>query len=221
MKTISLIVVLSLALFSLSANAWPETAPPEVIKAAEDGLQHYLGLIPPGENEKYGFAPGDDFARAELGVPFLLYAMNPSALEAYEPGQPISPLISSTRTWYFPVLIDGQAKTILTVGRVGGSSWQAVGIGRAALSKELQKVRERWPASKGYDPQLVAVFQAATYFFTVPEVSDSNLTPLVFVGTEIGAETQKKGPKYSILSDLSQFAGKLKSTVRENIGQSR
>ncbi len=221
MKTISLLAVLSLALLAFSANAWLETAPPEVVRAAEDGLQHYLSLIPPGENEKYGFAPGDDFAQAEVGAPFLLHAITPSALDAYEPGQPVSSLLSSSRTWYFPVLIDGEAKTILTVGRVGGSSWQAVGIGKASLSKELQKIRERWPASEGYDPRLVVVFQASTYFFTVPQKDDSNLTPLVFTGNEIGAETQRKGPRYSTLSDLSRFVGKLKTTVQENIGQSR
>ena len=221
MKRNYLIAILTLALFFPASVVLAEKAPPEVVKAAEDGLQCYLGLIPPGENEDYGFAPGDDFARAEVSAPFLLRTITPFALEAYQPGQPIASVISATETWYFPVQIDGQAKTILTVGRVGGSPWQAVGIGGAPLSRELQKVRKRWPASKGYDPQLVVVFQAATYFFTVPKVSDSNLTPLVFTGNEIGAETQRKGPRYSTLSELSRFAGKLKTAVQENIEQSR
>ncbi len=221
MKRNCLIAILTLALFFPASGVPAEKVPPEVVKAAEDGLQCYLGLIPPGENEDYGFAPGDDFARAEVSAPFLLHKITPSALEAYRPGRSIASVISSTETWYFPVQIDGEAKTILTVGRIKGSPWQAVGIGGAPLSRELQKMRERWPASRGYNPRLVVVYQAATYFFTVPEVSKTNLTPLIFTGEEIGADTQRKGPRYSTLSELSQFAGKLKSAVRENIEQSR
>ena len=66
---------------------------------------------------------------------------------------------------------------------------------------------------------MIAVFQAATYFITIPQKDDNNLTPLTFKGRGLGAELQKEGEKYSSTVKLDQIIGQLKSAVEENIRQ--
>jgi len=201
--------------FSFSWPVFAAAVPPEVAAAAEEGLSPFLKVIPPPERENYGFAPGDDLEKAALGEPFPLYTITPQTLFNSASGSPVSSLISSAGSWFFPVLVNGEARNILTVDQMAGS-WKAVAIGKAALARELQKVREQWPEAKGYEPKLVAVFQATAYFFTVPEKDDYNLTPLTFDGKGFDAGVPlEKG--YAKTVELSRFIDKLKAAVEENI----
>jgi hypothetical protein len=193
-----------------------ESVPPEVIRAAREGLPRFLEAVPRGQIEKFGFAPDDRIELARPGVPFLLYTITPAALSSGKDS--IGSLISPTGKWYFPVMLGGEAKSVLTVDRMDGS-WQAVGLGKAALARELQEILRRWPRAKGYDPRLVVVYQAASYFFTVPQEGDDNLTPLLFDGKGFGAELHRGDKKYSSLIKFPEIAGLLRAAVEENIQQ--
>jgi hypothetical protein len=63
----------------LTAIAQQEIPAPEVFKAAASGLPHFIGKIPDGQAQSYGF---DDKAAAEsfsLGSPYRLYVISPKA----------------------------------------------------------------------------------------------------------------------------------------------
>jgi len=189
-------------------------APTEVVQAARDGLAPFLEGIPPADRAGYGLEPEDRVEDADLGEPFQLYAVDPRALLAAGEETTVGEIVSPTETWFFPVEIDGQPRNILTVTRMNGA-WEAVALGKAPLARELGAVRRRWVPA-GYQPRLVAVYQAAAYFFTLPELDDYNFTPLNFSGRGFAPDL-KTGPGYPDTTELDQILNKLQADVAENL----
>lgn len=215
-RSLFFVIFCSVALFFVGWNGLAEDAPPAVVEAAQSGLLPFLNHIPPGEAGHYGFAPGEQTEEAYPGIPFRLYTITPDALFNYGVGDTVSSLISTTDVWFFPVVLGGDYRAILTVGQEEGS-WKAVAFGKAALARELQKVRRQWPASKGYDPELIAVFQATAYFFALPRKDDQNLTPLYFDGKGFATEFYRSDEGYRSTVKLPQIIEQLQEAVKENI----
>ena len=152
--------------------------PPEVVRAAKEGLPRFLDGVSESSLESFGFAKGDSAAKAVLDAPFKLYMLRPSDVKTYAAGAPIEPLAVETEQWYFPVLIGGQTRAFFVVDKVDGQ-WRAVSLGYGDLAKEMGKVRGRWPQSKGYHPRYIALPSAYEFFVTVPEMGPDNLTSLM------------------------------------------
>ncbi len=184
--------------------AHAQTAPPEVISAAEAGLQPFLSRISPEVRESYGFARSDAFGQVHLGDSFNLYTITPDALLNYSAGSQVSSLLSKTNMWYFLVMVENKVRCILVVDLLDGK-WQAVSLGYANLAKALSKVMQRWPKSKGFNPWLIAVFQANEYLVMVPEESSDTLLSL-FPGRE-----------ELLMDNVKNVIERLKPTVREAI----
>ena len=194
-----LIIFLGVA---LSGAAFAETTPPEAIAAAEAGLQPFLELITPEDMNNFGLLPSANISEAVLGNPFQLYTITPAKLLDAGDDTPVSSLISPTGSWLFPIVLDGKSRAILTI-------------------EEMEKLNSQWPKAKGYEPKLIAIYQAASYFFTIPEKDSKNFTPLTFDGEGFGGYRQKTGPEYSSTTPLSNMLGPLKETVEENINLNR
>jgi hypothetical protein len=186
--------------------AQAQTAPPEVMAAAEAGLQPFLSRITPETRESYGFARSDAFAQVHVGVSFNLYTMTPEALLNYSAGSPVLSLLSKTSMWYFLVMIKNSVRCILVVDRLDGK-WQAVSLGYANLAKALSKVIQRWPPSKGFNALLIAVFQANEYLVLVPEESSDTLISLL------------PGREELQMDKVTKVMERLKPAVREAIKQ--
>jgi len=184
--------------------AHAQTASPEVISAAEAGVQSFLSRISPGDRESYGFTRSDTFGQVHLGDSFNLYTITPDALLNYSAGSQVISLLSKTKMWYFLVLIENNVKCILVVDQMDGK-WQAVSLGYADLAKALSRVMRRWPKSKGFNPFLIAVFQANEYLVLVPEESSDTLISL-FPGRED-----------LLMDNVKNVIERLKPTVREAI----
>ena len=216
--------VISICLF-LIALATPgsspaETIPPEAIAAAEAGLIPFLELIPPQDMSNFGLSPGDNISEAVLDAPFQLYTITPTKLLDAKADTPVNTLISPTGRWFFPIIINGAARAILTVEEMNGK-WEAVTMGMAGLAVEMEKLNRQWPKAKGYEPKLIAIYQAASYFFTIPEKDSENFTPLTFDGVGFAGYRRKTGPKYASTTSLSSMLGPLKEAVEENISLNR
>jgi hypothetical protein len=151
--------------------------PSEILEAAETGLPFFLGQIPPGSKELYGFSPGDDLSQAKLGGALRMHTITPAALEKSSSSGSVSSILSETSMWFFPILVERESKAMLVVDR-DGETWKAVSLGYAGLGHQLNELLAKWPESKGFHPQLIAVFQAKRFYFTVPEVDDFNLTEI-------------------------------------------
>jgi hypothetical protein len=164
-------------LFSNASKLIAQDAPLEVIQAAEEGLPLFLSEIPPGALEDYGFDENDNLDDAVLDQPFLLYVIDPTALDDYREGDTVYDVLRESLLWYFPIMINDAYKSLLVVDKLDGV-WQAVSFGYARLAIQLEKILLHWPRSEGYDPLLSVSWQAGTYCFTVPQVDLYNLTRL-------------------------------------------
>lgn len=204
----------------LSGGTFAELAPPEAVAVAESGLVSFLQELPEEERGNFGFAPGDRLAAARVGTPFQLYTITPEKLLNAPDDAPVDTLISPTGRWFFPVVLDGTPRAILTVERMDGN-WEAVTLGMKPLAGEVEKIKRQWPKAKGYNPKLIAIYQAASYFFTIPEKDSENFTPLTFDGVGFAGYRQKTGDEYSSTTSLSSMLGPLKKAVEENISLNR
>jgi hypothetical protein len=190
---------------------WAQPAPPEVINAASNGLPGFLASVSIGNRDLYGFTNDTDLARARLGAPLQVFTITPQALAGHPAKSTLAPLLSETALWYFPVLVGDDMRAILVVDRMAGE-WRAVAIGYAPLAQELHQIGKQWPASAGYHPRLVAAFSANRYYFTVPEVDDHNLSPIIMPGQAVvaGGPSGIHQARYAALTPLSQSRAQLK-----------
>lgn len=197
----------------LWANAlWAQPAPNEVLNAASNGLPAFLASVSLGNREPYGFTNDTDLAQARLGAPFRVYIITPKNLASHPAESTLAPLLAETTLWYFPVLVGDDTRAILVVDQMA-DGWRAVAIGYAPLAQEVHKITKQWPASAGYHPRLVAAFSAKRLYFTVPEVDDHNLSPILMPGQGADGVSQAgtNQPRYSILTPLSESTAQLKA----------
>jgi hypothetical protein len=145
-----------------------QEVPDEILSQAQKGLPAFLNKIPPGTLAEYGFAENDPLAQAYLSKPFKVYTITPTALLGARAGSRIRDLLEETKLWYFPVMINDQVRALLVVDYLQGQ-WQAVSLGYANLARGLGTVMQRWPRSRGFNPLLIAVFQANENLVLVPE----------------------------------------------------
>jgi hypothetical protein len=201
------------ACLALWANVLPaQTAPVEVLRAATNGLPAFLESVSLGNRELYGFTNDTELAQARLGMPWRVYTITPKNLAAHPAETELTPLLSETSLWYFPVLVGDDTRAILVVDRMD-DEWRAVALGYVPLARELHQIIKQWPASAGYHPRLVAAFSANRLYFTVPEVDDHNLSPIVMPGqaAEAGGAALTNQPRYSTLTPLVQSTAQLQA----------
>jgi hypothetical protein len=108
-----------------------------VVKTAQQGLQHFLSLIPAGTGGNYGFAAQDELGQCTVGKPYRMLTMSADFYNnAYAPDKDYL-LVNSE--WRVPVILNGTYKTLLTVTEDKGS-YSVVDLGGAELARELQRM---------------------------------------------------------------------------------
>lgn len=205
MKTLILTIAVLFCITPLMTEA--QTGPAEVVSAAKAGLHSFLGRIPMDGRQDYGFTKTDSLDKAYLGDPFNLNTITPDALLNHSEGVPVSSILTVTDMWYFPVMIQKEIRCVLVVDYMDGK-WQAVSLGYAELAKSLNQVRRNWPAENGYNPVLIAVFQAKKHLVLIPEApGGEGLSILSPAQTGLTAEK------------AANVLESLKPTVREAVKQ--
>ncbi|MGO9312012.1 MAG: hypothetical protein ACLQDI_04660 [Syntrophobacteraceae bacterium] len=211
MKTLILAITVLLCMSPLAAEA--VTAPAaDVTDAAKVGLKHYLDLIPAGSRQEYDFSATGSLDKAYLGDPFNLHIITPDALFSYSEGVPVASILTPIDQWYFPVMMGNQIRCFLVVDRMDGR-WEAVSLGYVTLAKFMNQIRLSWPAEKGYNPVLIAVFQAKKYLVLIPEAGEL-LLPVSPAQTASGS-----GQPVSGANQAAGILESLKPTVTEAIKQ--
>ena len=202
------------------ANA--QEPPDQAVQIANEALQPFLDLIPVAAMEQYGFTKDDNLNQVTLGSAYRLYTITPGALFGFQESDPVSSVISETDFWYFPVMLDNKMKAILIV-EFFNDEWRAGALGYARLTQDLAQVAKRYPKSSGYNLQLIRVYQANEFLFTVPEIDQYNLTSIVQNDVTFeGEPTQHKlksvpTEKYSNLDNISTVIKKLQPIAKKNI----
>ena len=177
----SKLILVGIMLLSLSAVLCSSLMAAELDRAreaAQAGLKQWLEAIPPQSLSLFGFKNKEELASATLGRPYRVHTIDPDDIAHYQ-GHDINALITPTKVWFFPVEVNGEARAILTVDLVDGEH-QAVSIGNAGLSRQIQDARQRYsPADRG-QLKFVRVYQAQADFLVLEgaNVGPQNLVPM-------------------------------------------
>jgi hypothetical protein len=192
-----------------------ETLPSKVVEAAVTGLNQFLYAIPTKDLISYGFSGKQDITQATLGDPIRVYTITPDRIKDYEQGMNFISIISPTNLWLFPVLSQGETKTLLTVDRMNGE-WKAVAIGSAGLAKQLNKVKTIWPSSDGYEYTFVRIYQAKSDLMVLSKGATLKIKPLTSAILSLKLEENVK-ENHGNLYDPSEVMTKLIPVVQQGI----
>jgi hypothetical protein len=188
----SILLLLAVLLLSSYTNqlSWNE----KITQAAQKGLPVYLGMIPPGMKEKYGFFSGDDLKKCTIGKPFRV--LSPSRMFYNSQEEPDitknASLIQIANEWRVPVLCNNRSRTLLTVTS-NMNECQVVDLGGAVLAQELQQVSA--DAGKDDDLYLLRIYPLAADFFVnakTGSINDAGCIPLTSATMAMPSLKQRK-----------------------------
>lgn len=192
-KTAVCLVTLLLAA-AFASVAFADTPPAEVQSAAEEGLAHFFSTIPAEELALLGFETSQDVEAATLGAPLEQFTLTSDALTAYASGDALAPLLTSTNSWLFPILVNGEARSVLTVSKIDGQ-WQGGDIGGAPLAAALQAAETELPAmlqqaraASASTTRFIRIFPIRADFLYVQAGEAEYLMPLMATGSSFNLE---------------------------------
>jgi hypothetical protein len=188
--------------------------PSEVRQAAADGLEPLLSSIPKKNLAEYGFSGGIDRADITFGQPYRVFTINPDVLLESENGTDIQSMVDVTPMWFFPVLQEGQVRTILTVDRMN-DAWQAVAIGSSGLAMQLKEAEKNWSDESGYNRAFVRIFQARSDVMLIMKDSELNVYPFQSARISLNLEGSSSDRFATYRAD--KIVSNLTRVVRENL----
>lgn len=160
-------------------------APPEggdqrqAVVAAADALLKKFWPSLQQDRASYGLAPGDALTELTFGEPVELHGVRDEKVRAYRPDQPLQDLAESTGHWFVPMVSKGTYRAMIEVLHQGDGQWRGAGIGWVPLAQKWQAINRRWPVGERRGPLLMIFFSQPGYYFSVPSIQPSNLTPLI------------------------------------------
>jgi hypothetical protein len=105
-----------------------------IIKAAKEGLDKFIPMIPSGFENLYGFESRDDFQTASVGKPYEVYSLSTEFLNSEN--SDIKNYLYQVGEWRVPVLVAGKNCCLLTVVKKN-DQYTCVDLGGAELANEL------------------------------------------------------------------------------------
>jgi hypothetical protein len=130
-SALALCLLIALVINRRTASA--QQNPEEVARQELPGVLQRIADI---GSEKYGFTDTSELSSVTLGQPYEVYSLEPQAIQQHRSGTKIVDLLRQENAWIFPVLVNGSAKTLLTVGLQNGE-WHIVSFGGQALAQRL------------------------------------------------------------------------------------
>ncbi|MGZ5567132.1 MAG: hypothetical protein ACXWKG_08980 [Limisphaerales bacterium] len=142
-------------------------------------LHKMLSVLDSGwMKQRHGFAPDDDLKNVTLGEPFEPFVLTDEAIKDYKEGEPLTKILQPTGKLYFPVVSKGKTACWLTLYKNNAGTWSADSLGMADWARVWAGVCTDWPSGKGYSPIFIIMPRQQRFFFTVPQQTPQNLTPL-------------------------------------------
>lgn len=182
---ITLCLALSMSFAGFSQNE-------RITKVANDGLVSFLNDIPQTFLKQHGFNSTAEFSKAKLGAQYQIMALGKDGS------------LTPTGFYYVTVTVDGEYRTLLTVGELDGKL-DIQGVGYSPLSKELQEVEKAQRVSSNLTNVLVNDYtNKATYVTYVDNASNerlqkANFIPLASAKQFLGEATNSRlKPTYKV-----------------------
>jgi hypothetical protein len=186
-----------------------EEIPAAAVVAAQEGLLPLLEAIPVADLGHFNFSDRGEVDQAELGEPFMIYTILPERILNYKSGTSVESIISPTGVWLFPVVSNGEVRTLLTVDFVEGE-WRAVSIGGSGVAKQWASITGDSSSAGGSNYKFVRVYQATADFVLMSNIKGTKMMPME--SARISLELEGEGA-----CDPSKMILELQDPVRKNI----
>jgi hypothetical protein len=138
-----------------------DAIPPEVLSAAQEGIEIFLKDAQTPSLYEFGFSGKEEANNATVGKGFEVFTVTPDSLLSAGASQDLASLAISTNQWEFVIEAGGKAKVLLTVAIMNGR-WTPVAIGSSGLAKEVGKALATYPAAAGFNYQWIRIYQATS-----------------------------------------------------------
>ena len=133
---------------------------------------------------KLGFDDMADFKAAELGTPFSLYTVNPTAMMEYQGESEFGNFVEETNYMVYPIKSGGRNKALLWMYKKD-NEWKVARIGSSKLAKTMvttegaiqSQTREKGLEGAG-PPKFVRVYQLYLDFFFVKSAEREYIIPV-------------------------------------------
>jgi hypothetical protein len=111
-------------------------------EASRTGLTALRQLAATPNFRALGFTSSEEAARAQLGPRYEVFVIGLDALRAYRPEAPADSLLVASSETVFPVLVDGQVRSSMTVTRTP-QGFAPTAFGAAAMIRSTMGARGR------------------------------------------------------------------------------
>ena len=207
---ISLLLTATVPLFSMNGFCSPQPyeTPTKATEAATEALPIFLKAIPLQELDRFNFNSPQELNRATLGEPFRIFTINPQDILSYDGQTKVSELIKAIDIWFFPVEVQGRARTLLRVEKTD-EAWKAVSIGASALAREWASIEKAHPRQPGSQKTFIRIYSAVSDYVLFDYFQEGSvLVPLSSASTFEGVATGKLYPPSEALMDLKKVLQK-------------
>ena len=175
MKRLILCIIIAGAFYS---PAFSNAESDHVFQVAHSGYRAFISkCLDRQALKQWGLSDADNLTGAELGSPFRVMQIKPDFITGFKRNATINAILEFSNTYFFPITFAGKIKLIMTVHKYPGrDTWEIGSIGHVHLAQEIKKILTTWPRNRGYTPTLCVNYQTQSYAFSIPQVSDNNLT---------------------------------------------
>lgn len=135
------LIIVAVGCAQSSQTVASQAAVPLAQDAARGGIAVLRQLVTDQNYREMGFDSLDEVGRAETGEPWSMFNIGLDQLKKYQPNTDVNALLAPSADTIFPVTVNGQIKSSITVTRAEGG-YKASGFGNAPIVKELAKYRQ-------------------------------------------------------------------------------
>jgi hypothetical protein len=138
----SVLIVLAACAAKVGGSAPPPVDNPD--QAAANALVTLQKLVTEANYKDLGFDSVDQVNRAVLAVPMPVFEIGLDRIRSYQPGQDVNSLLTPSMETIYPVTVDGQTKSSVTVVKKA-SGYLPASFGNAAVVVALSRYRGNRP----------------------------------------------------------------------------
>jgi hypothetical protein len=173
-RLITSVVLVPLLIVACQNQGKPPPPTPQASDAASGALGVLRQLVTPQNFRAMGFDSAEEVSRAQLGAPLPVNNIGLDQLKQYQPGTDPAALIKPTSETVYPILVDGNVKSSLTIVKKG-DGYAPSAFGNADVAKRLGRYR----AGAEGDVFIVRVPALNFYFVGQRTAKGILLTPIV------------------------------------------
>jgi hypothetical protein len=182
-----------------SGQGSAQAAAPQAQDAAQGGLATLRQLVTDQNFREMGFDSRDDVGRAAVAPPWTMFNIGLDQLKRYQRGADVNALLTASAETIFPVTVNGQVKSSITVTKAD-AGFKPSSFGNAALVKAIA------PHTQAAGSFIVRV-PAFNMYYVGTRVDGRLMLTAIIDDTRMKTQVGVAVPAEQVLEELARIAG--------------